>query len=204
MRTYDDPCGVARALDLVGERWALLLVRELLLGPKRFTDLARGLPGMSQNVLAQRVRELEESGIVRRRVLGPPVGTRVYELTARGAELEAVLLELSRWGSRQPLTSDAELSVDALALALRVTFRGDGLRAQIGLRLGDDVLTAWVDGDTLLIARREPDTPDAVITSDVASLRGAVFGGEALPAEVTGDRAVAERFVRLFPRPSTH
>jgi HxlR-like helix-turn-helix len=120
---------------------------------------------MSQNVLAQRVRELEAADIVQRRTLGPPVGARIYELTARGAELEAVLLELSRWGSRQPLTSDAELSVDALALALRVTFSGDGLRARIGLRLGDDVLTATVDGDTFLIARREPETPDAVITT---------------------------------------
>lgn len=203
VRSYDDPCGVARALDVVGERWALLVVRELLLGPKRFTDLARGLPGMSQNVLAQRIRELEDADIVRRRILGPPVGTRVYELTARGAELEAVLVELSRWGSRQPLMSDAELSVDALALALRVTFHGDGLSAQIGLRLGADMLTARVGGDTFRIERREPESPDAVITSDVASLRRVVFGGEPLPADVWGDRIAAERFVRLFSRPAT-
>ncbi len=202
VRSYDDPCGVARALDVVGERWALLVVRELLLGPKRFADLARGLPGMSQNVLAQRIRELEDADIVRRRVLGPPVGTRVYELTARGVELEAVLVELSRWGSRQPLMSDAELSVDALALALRVTFHGDGLRAQIGLRLGPDMLTARVGGDTFRIERREPESPDAVITSDVAALRGVVFGGDPLPAGVLGDRIVAERFVRLFSRPA--
>ncbi len=104
MRSYHDPCGVARALDVVGERWALLVVRELLLGPKRFTDLAGGLPGLSQNVLSQRLRELEDAGVVERVRLGPPVGSRVYRLTPRGAELEAVLLALARWGSRVPLS----------------------------------------------------------------------------------------------------
>src|ERR1700737_4169741 len=102
-RTYDDPCGVARALDRVGERWALLVVRELLFGPKRFTDLSQGLPGMSQNVLSQRLRELEDAAVVRRRRLGPPSSARVYELTQRGAELEPVLQALARWGSRNPL-----------------------------------------------------------------------------------------------------
>lgn len=189
---------------MVGERWALLVVRELLLGPKRFTDLARGLPGMSQNVLAQRLRELEDADIVRRRALGPPAGARVYGLTERGAALEAVVVELSRWGSREPLTTEGELSIDALALALRVTFQGDGLRAQIGLCVGDDVLTAFVDGDALRIVRREPDAAtDAVITTDVATLRAAVFGGEPLPHVVRGDRAVADRFVHLFDRPAT-
>src|SRR5215470_1397493 len=93
-RTYEDPCGVARALGVIGERWALLVVRELLHGPKRFADLSRGLPGMSQNVLAQRLRELELAGVVRRRRLGPPVSAHVYQLTERGQELEAVLLAL--------------------------------------------------------------------------------------------------------------
>src|SRR5512132_3684381 len=96
-RTYGDRCGVARALDVVGERWALLVVRELLLGPKRFTDLHRGLGGVSQNVLSQRLRELERAGVLGRRRLGPPVGATVYELTEAGAALEPVLVELGRW-----------------------------------------------------------------------------------------------------------
>ena len=121
-RSYDDPCGVARALDLVGERWALLVVRELLFGPKRFADLSRGLPGMSQNVLSQRLSELEQAGIARRRRLGPPASTRVYELTERGAELEPILDALARWGSRVPLAATTELSVDAFILALKTTF----------------------------------------------------------------------------------
>ncbi len=97
-RTYGDPCGVARALDAVGERWALLVVRELLLGPKRFSALHRGLGAASQNVLAQRLRELEAAGIVRRRRLGPPAGSWVYELTEQGSELEPVLIALGQLG----------------------------------------------------------------------------------------------------------
>src|SRR6266702_797200 len=95
-RSYGDSCGVARALDVVGERWALLVVRELLFGPKRYADLSRGLPGMSQNVLSQRLRELEQEGIMRRRKLGPPASIRVYELTERGQDLEPVLCAYTR------------------------------------------------------------------------------------------------------------
>ena len=96
MRTYDDACAAAHALDLIGERWALLVVRELLLGPKRFTDLRAGLPGVSPNVLAQRLRELERAGVVRRRKLPPPAASRVYELTDWGKELEPVIVRLGR------------------------------------------------------------------------------------------------------------
>src|SRR5919107_2204104 len=101
-RTYGDRCGVARALDIVGERWALLVVRDLLLGPKRFTDLRAGLPHVSPDVLSQRLRELEEAGIVRRTKLPPPAGARVYELTERGRGLQPIVIELGRWGSATP------------------------------------------------------------------------------------------------------
>src|SRR3990170_3687429 len=101
-RTYDDACAAAHALDLIGERWALLVVRELLLGPKRFTDLKAGLPGASPNVLAQRLRDLEGVGIVRRRKLPPPAASRVYELTEWGLELEPAIISLGRWGARSP------------------------------------------------------------------------------------------------------
>ena len=102
MRTYGDGCGIAHALDLVGERWALLVVRELLLGPKRFTDLRDGLPNASPNVLAQRLRELEQAGIVRRRKLPPPAGSWIYELTDWGRELKPIVLSLGTWALRSP------------------------------------------------------------------------------------------------------
>src|SRR4051795_10515093 len=96
-RTYGDRCGVARALDAVGDRWALLVVRELLLGPKRFTDLREGLPNLGPDILAQRLRDLEENGVVRRGQRPPPAPSRVYELPERGLGLEPILLGLGRW-----------------------------------------------------------------------------------------------------------
>ncbi|GAA2572285.1 winged helix-turn-helix transcriptional regulator [Pseudonocardia hydrocarbonoxydans] len=205
MRSYDDPCGVARALDAVGERWALLVVRDLLLGPKRFTDLAAGLAGMSQNVLAQRLRDLEGQGIVRRRVLGPPSGARVYELTEAGYELEETVLALARWGSRAPRHERGALTADAFALALRTTFDADaagGMRGTLALHLGADRFTAEIADGRFRISRGEAADPDAVLTTDAAAAQGIVFGGADLPpGAVTGDRALAERFVRLFPRP---
>jgi DNA-binding HxlR family transcriptional regulator len=203
-RTYADPCGLARALNLIGERWALLIVRELLLGPKRFTDLRRGLPAASQSVLTQRLGELERAGVLRRRELGPPVGTQVYELTARGRELEPVLLGLSDWGSRTPVESAGELSVDALALAMKTTFvgRGENLRCEVVLD-GDRLAITVTDG-RLELVRGELPEPDAVIETTAARFRSLIFAGEKITAgEVTGDRRAAGRLLRMFPRPAT-
>lgn len=210
-RSYDDPCGVARALDVVGERWALLIIRELLHGPKRFTDLHAGLPSVSQNVLSQRLRELENSGVLRRRKLEPPASVWVYELTERGQALEPVLLELARWGSRVPMTSTAELSVDAAMLALRTTFdpaRAARLRSQLELRLGVDRWCADVAGTTLRLRRGTAPAPEATVRTDVATLRALVFGGRELDeaiasaaVSVDGDHDVVRRFLALFPRP---
>src|SRR3954447_2452212 len=109
LRTYGDGCGIAHALDLLGERWALLVVRDLLLGPKRFTDLRSGLPNVSPDVLSQRLRELEAGGLLARRRVPPPAAAQVYELTERGRALEAVLLELGRWGTAVPFP-DGEIA----------------------------------------------------------------------------------------------
>ena len=134
-RTYDDGCAAAHALDLVGERWALLVVRELLLGPKRFTDLRSGLPHASPNVLAQRLRDLEAAGVVRRGKLPPPAASRIYELTEWGRDLEPVIIALGRWGVRSPSKPpDAELGVDSLILSFRTMFdpdRAEGTRCQL-------------------------------------------------------------------------
>jgi DNA-binding HxlR family transcriptional regulator len=206
-RTYDDPCGVARALDLVGERWALLVVRELLLGPKRFTDLRIGLPAASQNVLTHRLRELEQSGVVQRRKLGPPAGTWVYELTEIGYDLEPVVLSLARWGSRLPMTAGTELSVDALILALKTAYdpaADPELRAAFGLQLGEDLFHAEVSGGRVTLARGRATSPDATIETSAAAFRSLVFGGHRLAdtdAKVGGDNELMARFLALFPRP---
>jgi DNA-binding HxlR family transcriptional regulator len=209
-RTYADRCGVARALDLIGERWALLVVRELLFGPKRFSDLRTGLPHVSPNVLSERLRELQAAGILRARRLGPPVGARVYELTARGRELEPVLLALGSWGSRAPAPADAEMSVDSHMLALKTLFdarAAAGISACHLLEIEDDRFEARVSGDRLELARREPAHPDTTIRADRPILRALLWEGLDLDdaigsgaVEVQGDRRAASRFLSLFPR----
>jgi DNA-binding HxlR family transcriptional regulator/putative sterol carrier protein len=212
LRTYCDGCGVAHGLDLVGERWALLVVRELLLGPKRFTDLRRGLPNASPNVLAQRLRELEQTGIVQRRRLPPPAGSRVYELTDWGRELEPVVLSLGAWALRSPsFPGDAAVSVDSVALALRSMLDRDAAEAfdaDLELRLGEDRFHVAIAGGLIEVERGQVDAPDAVIESDVDAFRGVVWQGRELAdalrsgnMRIEGDRRAVERFVRLFPHP---
>lgn len=212
-RTYGDACGVARALDLVGERWALMVVRELLLGPKRFTDLRAGLPHLSADVLTQRLRELEAAGILRRRTLPPPGAARVYELTAWGRELEDVVLALGRFGSRAPAPpAGATMSFDAHLLSLSTLFdpgRAGALDAVVALRLDGRPFTATVAGGAFALAPGEPPAAAAAIAAaptpliDVVHGRRAVADAESAGALViTGDRAVALRFLSLFPLPA--
>jgi DNA-binding HxlR family transcriptional regulator len=206
LRTYGDPCGIARALDLVGERWALLVVRELLLVPKRFTDLRAGLPHVGPDMLAQRLRELEHAGVVRRDQLPPPAGARVYELTDFGRQLEPVILALGRWGSQAPLPPEpGELGVDALVLALKTLFdpdRADGLTGRtFELRLGDSVFAVRV-GDTELEATRGPAAePAATIAAEPGVLQNVLWHGQQAGLEIDGDRRAAQRFLGLFPLP---
>src|SRR5437762_2831285 len=171
MRTYGDGCAIAGALDVIGERWALLVVRELVLGPKRYTDLRRGLPNASPNVLTQRLTELERAGVVRRRKLPPPAATRVYELTDWGRELERTVISLGHWGARSPAgpPGDAPIGADSMILALRSRFEPgatDGLRARYELRLGEDRYRVDVAGDELEVARGDADRADATIETD--------------------------------------
>jgi len=211
-RRYDDPCGIARALDAVGDRWALLVVRELIFGPKRFIQLRHGLPGVSPNVLSQRLRDLEDAGVVRRDVLGPPADVPVYELTARGLALEPVLLELARWGSQQPLTAPGQLSASALLLALKAVFDpAAGVGATFALRVDGDWFGLTAAGGSITIARGRAEHPAATLETDVATLRSVAFGREPVTAAerdgrltVTGDRCLAERFTRMFPVPQEH
>lgn len=211
-RTYDDGCAAAHALDLVGERWALLVVRELLLGPKRFTDLRSGLPGVSSNVLAERLNGLEEAGVVRRRKLPPPAASKVYELTEWGMELEPVIDRLGRWGVRSPSKpKDAPIGVDALVLSFRTMFEptaAEGLAARYELRLGEDRFRAEVADRRFEIVRGVADRPDAAIETDAGTLAALVYGDRSLAealrsgdAKVEGDEMAVERFLTLFPLP---
>jgi DNA-binding HxlR family transcriptional regulator len=199
-RTYGDRCGIARALDVVGERWALLVVRELLLGPKRFTDLRTGLPNVGPDVLAQRLRDLDERGVVQRRTLPPPAASQVYELTEWGHELEPVVLGLGRWGSRVPAADDAPLGPDAAMLALKTMFRPSGRpRGRYEIRLGDVAYDVRVDGTRLDVARGTAERPDATIATDPGTLATVLWhGGDEADLDVEGDRAAVTRFLGYF------
>jgi DNA-binding HxlR family transcriptional regulator len=206
-RTYGDRCGVARALDVVGERWALLVVRDLLLGPKRFTDLRAGLPHVSPDVLSQRLRELEEAGIVRRAKLPPPTSARVYELTERGRALQPIVIELGRWGSQEPFPDEeARLNPDSAVIALITTFdpsAADGRDETYELRLDDQPFRLHVAGGRLDAARGSADRPDALIATDPATLSQVLWhGGKLSQFTVEGDKNAAKRFVKLFPLPT--
>jgi DNA-binding HxlR family transcriptional regulator len=210
VRTYQDPCGIARALDVVGERWALLVVRELLLGPKRFTDLRAGLPHVGPDVLAQRLRELEQAGVVRRTTLPAPAASRVYELTEWGSELEPMLLGLGRWGSQAPFPPvDGVLGPDALVIALKTLFdstRLDGLAGRsFELRLGEAVFAIDLSDRQMNAARGPAHEPVATIASDPGTLQQVLWHGHPLRAgevEIDGDERAAERFLALFPLPA--
>jgi DNA-binding HxlR family transcriptional regulator len=211
-RTYDDGCAAAHALDLVGERWALLVVRELLLGPKRFTDLRLGLPHVSPNVLAQRLRDLEAVEVVRRGKLPPPAASKIYELTEWGRDLEPVIIALGRWGVRSPTKPpDAELGIDSLILSFRTMFdpdRAKGLDAVYEFRLGEDRFRAEVAEGRLEIERGTAEQPDATVETDAGTLAALVYDDleldDALSSgdlKIKGVRGVVERFLALFPLP---
>jgi len=185
----------------------LLIVRELLLGPKRFTELRRGLPGASQSMLTSRLVELEETGVLRRRRLGPPTSTWAYELTEWGHDLEPALLQFAKWGSRSPLTSSADLSVDALALALKTTFDAAAAReldVRCQLRLDGQSLLVTVHSGQIDVVRADTADAEVAIDTSVAVFRSLIFGGTSVrTAGVTirGNRAAATRLLRLFKRP---
>jgi DNA-binding HxlR family transcriptional regulator len=208
-RNYGDSCGIARALDLVGERWTLLVVRELVLGPKRFTDLRAGLPGISADVLSQRLRELEVAGIVVRRTLPPPAAARVYELTDWGRELEPALQALGRWGSQVALPAEAPpLSADAAVVALQTMFdpgaAGD-LDAAYELRLGEKPFAIRIGGGRLQARQGAADGVAATIATDTGTLISVLWHDRPLEdaiaagsLSIAGDRCAAERLLASF------
>jgi DNA-binding HxlR family transcriptional regulator len=208
-RSTEDGCGIAHASDLLGQRWALLVVRELLLGPKRFTDLRAGIPDISPNVLGQRLRELEETGIVRRRKLAPPAAVQVYELTEWGHELEPAVLSLGRWASRSPgFPLDAPMGPDSLVLAMKTAFqpgKAERVDATYELRLGEIPFKISVKEGQFEAARGEAESPDAVISSDPDTLAAVVFRGsplgnavEAWDVAIDGSRRAVNALLRAL------
>jgi DNA-binding HxlR family transcriptional regulator len=187
---YADGCAAAHALSLVGERWALLIVRELLFGPKRFTDLQTGLRGASPNALSQRLRELEHADVVRRRKLGPPTGTWVYELTEWGQDLEPVLIHLGQWGRRSRARDpNAETGIDAILLAMKGHFRPDiagDLRATYTLLIDDERFWARVSDQRIEIKRGEHPQADAAIQTDLTTFTALVTGRRKLRRAIQG------------------
>lgn len=175
-RSYGDQCGVARSLDVVGERWALLIVRELLLGPKRFNDLLAGLPGASPNVISQRLRELSGAGVIRQRDLGPPARVRVYELTDWGRELEPVILHLGQWGTHAPLPEGAGWGLDSLLLALQATADPAVVNGRYEMRIGPDIVTVDGTSGSVRLRRGTADRPQATLTTDVGTLHDVTLG----------------------------
>ncbi|MGH8868362.1 MAG: winged helix-turn-helix transcriptional regulator [Actinomycetes bacterium] len=211
-RSYHDACGMAHALDLVGERWALLVLRELVLGPKRYTDLRADLPGISTNVLANRLEELERTGVLRRRRLPPPAGSSVYELTDWGRQLEPIMCDLGRWGARSPdRPEDAHLSITSCVLSLRTNFAPQaarGVRLCLEIVLGEDRFHARVDDGRFEITPGGVEAPDAVVESDPVTLASVLYGGRSLAdatrsgaLSVRGEKAAVARFLSLFLLP---
>ncbi|MFG3258917.1 winged helix-turn-helix transcriptional regulator [Streptomyces sp. NPDC048172] len=212
-RSYQDACGIAHGLDLVGERWALLVVRELLLGPKRYGRLRADLPGIGTNVLAQRLSELESSRLLRKRRLPPPTSATVYELTDWAHELEPVLRALGRWAVRSPdHDGSAHLSATSFLLSLRTNFDpalAEGVRGRFELRVGEEVGRAVLEDGALLVERGTQERPDAVLTGPPEILARVVYAGYGLgesvaagEIQVEGDLTAAGRFLTVFSLPS--
>lgn len=208
-RNYGDACGIARALDVLGERWALLAVRELLLGPQRFTDLRRGLPNASSNLVADRLRELQEQGVIRRRKLAPPAGSWVYELTSRGRQLEPIILALGEWGLAVPCPEPATLSPTSVLLYLRGAARLDPGSPPITCRAELDG-QAWTirasDGKLDVKPAGETVTEDVLLQADPASFMALLADPESLDTQIAegnvmtdGDLTILRQLLRAIP-----
>lgn len=209
-RQYGQFCGFARAMEVVGERWAMLIIRDLLVGPKRFGELQRGLPKIPTNILTARLKELEGAGVLQRRASGQPGGGLLYELTAVGQELEAPVLALGRWGARNFLDEprpDEVVTHDSMVMALRTTFRpeaADGLRATYELRMGPIVVHGRVADGRLHAGAGPAEHADVVIEGGPALK--SVMAQELSPQEavdrhlvkLTGDASLFDRFPLLF------
>jgi DNA-binding HxlR family transcriptional regulator len=209
-RRYHDRCGVARALNLVGDRWSLLVARELMLGPKRFVDLKAGLPRIAPDVLTDKLRELAAAGLVESIELPIPSSADAYALTKRGAELEPVILALGRFGSSAPASTGDRFGVDSAVIALKTLFdaeRAGALSARYELTLNDQPFHAEVADGAFAVERGPSESPDAMLDTDPATLAALLWRGLTVDSalaggtlRLNGSRRAAVRFLRLFPQ----
>jgi DNA-binding HxlR family transcriptional regulator len=198
-KRYDQYCPVAHALCLVGERWALLVVLELMHGPKRYTDLVDHLPGIGTNILASRLRDLEKGGIVTKRKLPPPAASRVYELTDYGRELKPVIRELALWGARSlgPPSAEDELFPGWLENAIDTVLAPIAPPGRFEFHVGDEV-ASLVDGEALPGPVEEPDV---VVEGDPVGVYHMFVDRRLDLVEVKGDRGLLEELVEATPAP---
>jgi DNA-binding HxlR family transcriptional regulator len=196
---YDQYCPVANALDVVGDRWALLVVRELMQGPKRYTDLAEGLPGIGTNILAARLRSLETAGVITKKMLPPPAASRVYELTEYGLELKPVMRELALWGARSlgPPTADDELFPGWLLCPVDMILGPLAPTGRFEFRIGDEI-ASLVDG----VASTGPiDDPDVVVEGDAEGIYYLFIERRLDGVSISGDRALLEGLIDAAAQP---
>jgi DNA-binding HxlR family transcriptional regulator len=211
-RWYEDACGTAFAMELVGERWSLLVVRELMLGPRRFSELRKALAGISAKVLSERLESLERAGALVKRTLPPPANVQVYELTEWGYLAEPAIQELGRWAAQSPL-HDPTLPLSPVSLMLSLRTMVDKVRAKeceatIGFDVAGERYLAELKDGQLPIRRAHIEGAKVTFRAPVAPLLAAVFYGKVPPQElaeqgvsIEGDRALADRFIDLFHLP---
>lgn len=196
-RSYNQFCALAYALDAVGERWTLLIIRELLTGPRRFTDLIDGLPGISSNLLSERLKGLMQQGILSRRLLPPPAGSTVYELTPLGLALESAVLELGKWGSQflpTSLEGVALPSLGAMALAIKAFFhpeQAQGVNETLELHLGNEVLQVQVKEGELQVQQGTAQKAGVVFHTDMQTFVG-LFAGQ-----IKAEQAISGGLLRV-------
>lgn len=211
-RRYDDACAATHGMDIIGERWALPVMRELMLGPRRFSDLRRSLPQLSANVLTQRLAGLEAAGIVTRQQLPAPANVQVYALTPWGQEAGPIFQVLGRWAARSP-HHDPMRPFSPVSLMLSMRTMIDNARAnarewRIGFRLAGEDFFLTTGAAGVQIGRGLPQAPDLVLAGSTNVIAGALYAGVPLDdliaaGELTleGDRALADVYVTLFPVP---
>lgn len=211
-RRYDDACAATHGMDIIGERWALPVMRELMLGPRRFSELRRSLPALSANVLTQRLEGLEAAGIVMRRKLPPPASVQVYALTPWGQEAGPIFQSLGRWAARSPRHDPTRpFSAVSLMLSLRTMFsaeRAGGLTMRVGLVFGEDAFHFVAECGSVAIGRGLPDDSDVVLSGETQGVAALVYAGVPLSEvesqgllTIEGDRSAVKRFATLFPPP---
>jgi DNA-binding HxlR family transcriptional regulator len=205
-KRFDDACGLAHAMELLGERWAMLVLRELAYGPRRFSELKTDLQGISANVLTQRLNELEARGLIRKTRLPPPASVQVYESTPWGLEAIPVIASLGRWAARSPLHNPAlrmsHVSVIMSFQTLISAERAEGLEARVGFRFGDASYLTTVHDGRLDVERRDPEGADVTFIGTPTDIAGVIHAGAPFDTiRVEGDLQLAERFRTLFPLP---